>query len=197
MAPLDSNCVLAVDPGLDPCGIVVVRRDGPRWRLVVSSAPTTASSEPPTSRLHTLWEQIRAIAEQTLPGLVAVEEQTGVQEGARRAGRTNAIATWSRDVATVVRAVGWSLGARVVDVSPQQAKLAVTASRTASKRQVQAAVQRMLGAGVELGEHESDAFAVAVAAERLARTGLGAHVPLVRRRPKSKRRQLQELVRPR
>ena len=169
MAYTPGALVVGIDPGLANCGVVVLRRDGQRWKLVASKHIVTSPREQHEARLAKIWSYIEdAIG--TGATLVACEDQEGVQEGKRRTGETRAAALYCRDVQNMARGGAWAAKAAFMLVSPEDAKSAVTGSRMATKTQVQRAITVCLG--LELSEHESDAAAVAIAAARAQASGL-------------------------
>lgn len=163
--------VVGIDPGLRHCGVVVLRRDGQRWKLVASKLVVTSPKEHLETRLAKIFSYIEE-AIVTGAQLVASEDQARVQEGKRAAGRTSFDALYCRDVQNMARGAAWAAKAAFAAIDPDIAKSAVTGSRTASKKQVQRAVQAILQLDQELSEHESDAVAAAIAAARAQATGL-------------------------
>jgi len=143
--------VLGIDPGLSRCGYGAVRRvaDGQGrvagglrrgaggLEAVAAGVITTPPDEALPDRLAALGDELALLLAQLRPDVVAVE---------RVLFQTNA-----RTAMAVGQASGLALAAAarsrvaVVQYSPNEVKLAVTGYGSATKAQVQAMVQSMLG----------------------------------------------------
>jgi len=174
--------VLGVDPGVRSCGLAVLYREEGSpdpWRAWSVKTVRTSAKESLHERLRTIWDAIacgisktltvEALGEQTV---VAVEEQSGASEGARRRGETNADALLVQQVVGLARAATFGdRGDLFVEVTPAEAKrVLIGMTMTASKAQVQRAIRAVVGGcPTVMSEHASDAVAIALAGARKAR----------------------------
>jgi Holliday junction resolvasome RuvABC endonuclease subunit len=168
--------VIGIDPGVRACGLAVLcREDGTSdpWRAWSANTVRTTTKEPLHERLRRLWTAILSGTGNHAETLViAVEEQTGAAEGARRAGATNADALLVQQVVGLARAAAYMhSGATFVEVTPAEAKRVLNGmTMTASKAQVQRAIRSVVrDCPGMMSEHASDAVAIALAGARMAR----------------------------
>lgn len=146
--------ILGIDASLARTGWAVI--DG--TRLVAAGAIPTRPAHSRLRRLVTLRDGLRHVLRQYAPGAVAIEEGF-----AHRSGTTTAALAQVRAVAMLA---AWDVaGVEATLLRPTTVKLAVTGSGAAGKKDVQAAVARILALEAALGEDESDAAAVALAAD--------------------------------
>ncbi len=129
--------ILGIDPGLAKMGWGVVDIDGPGFRLVEYGSLKTGGDQSHAERLLAIDEEISAVIRRFLPEVSAVEE---VFQG--KNARSALVAGEARGVAIV--ACGRA-GLPVREISASEVKLGVTGNGRASKEQVQAMVQRILG----------------------------------------------------
>lgn len=129
--------VLGVDPGLSRCGYGALRQEGGRVSVVAYGHLVTDAGAPTSERLASLWDDLEALFADLRPEVVAVE---------RLLFQTNA-----RTAMAVGQASGLALaaaakaGCAVEQYSPNEVKQAVTGYGAATKEQVQAMVQALLG----------------------------------------------------
>jgi crossover junction endodeoxyribonuclease RuvC len=132
--------VMGIDPGLSRCGYGVVERvphTASGLRACAAGVITTPTQDGIPWRLAALGAELHKLLVEYTPAVVVVE---------RVLFQTNA-----RTAMGVGQASGMALaaaadaGADVVQYSPNEVKLAVTGYGAASKAQVQAMVQRVLG----------------------------------------------------
>jgi len=133
--------VMGIDPGLSRCGYGVVRRAPGAGRsgleALAAGVITTPVDDGVPRRLAALGAELRALLEEFAPAVVVVERVL-FQSNARTAmavGQASGLAL----AAAAERA------AEVVQYSPNEVKMAVTGYGSATKTQVQAMVQAVLG----------------------------------------------------
>lgn len=156
---------LGVDPGLSRCGYGAVEGRGGRLTVRAYGHLTTPPSQPLAERLAALWQDLEELLDDMRPDVVVVE---------RVLFQVNA-----RTAMSVGQASGLALAAAarrsvpVVQYSPNEVKLAVTGYGSATKEQVQAMVQVLLG--LEERPRPADrADALALAITHLSGAGLRA-----------------------
>jgi Holliday junction resolvasome RuvABC endonuclease subunit len=170
---------IGIDPGLAACGVAIIyHHDGQQpWRLIWLETMRTRSSDRPNERMACIHWKLRAIPRSVFQGIgidelvVACEDQTGVQEGKRRTGQTNASGMLVQQVVGLVRAFAFNEGFSFYEPTPVQVKAVLAGiPRTASKAQVQRAVRALVrDCPKVMSEHASDAIAVALAGARMVR----------------------------
>ena len=146
---------LGIDPGLSRCGYGVVRGERGRLSPVAYGHLTTPTDQPLSERLGALWGDICELLEEFHPDVMVVERVL-FQVNARTAmsvGQASGLA-----LAAAARA-----GCPVVQYSPNEVKLAVAGYGSATKEQVQAMVQVLLGlADPPRPADRADALALAI-----------------------------------
>lgn len=159
--------VLGIDPGYAACGVALVDVAGRERRCRDCATLRTTPERSLEERLEAVWWAARPWFERLndLGGsVVAIEDQSGAQQGARERGRASHEAQGVLRVEGLLRALSWSYGAHVVPVAPQQIKRAFGLRATASKAQVVRAARAMVpGLPDRLSGHAADAVGAAVA----------------------------------
>ena len=156
---------LGVDPGLSRYGYGAVEGGAGRLTVRAYGHLTTPPSEPLAERLGALWRDLEDLLDDLRPDVVVVE---------RVLFQVNA-----RTAMSVGQASGLALAAAarrsvpVVQYSPNEVKLAVTGYGSATKEQVQAMVQVLLGLD-ERPRPADRADALALAITHLSGAGLRA-----------------------
>jgi crossover junction endodeoxyribonuclease RuvC len=167
--------VLAVDPGYDRCGIAVIEGDTSRPTLVWSGCIT-----PPKGRLEerlgAVLEAVAAALKEYRPAVLAAETLFFSTNAKTAIGVAQARG--------VVLAAAGAAGLPVLEISPQQVKLAVTGYGAADKRAVGLMVPKLVAlpspaAGGRRFDDELDAIALGIAA--LARKNEFAQIKGARR----------------
>ncbi|MBE6481838.1 MAG: crossover junction endodeoxyribonuclease RuvC [Actinomyces ruminicola] len=130
--------ILGIDPGMTRCGLGCVDVDPRRRaRLVEVAVVRTPAAASPELRLLTLAEALDDWIARLAPTSLSVE---------RVFAHDNLRSVISvAQVIGVVMVAGARAGLEVAQHTPSEAKAAVTGSGTATKAQVQAMVQRILG----------------------------------------------------
>jgi crossover junction endodeoxyribonuclease RuvC len=161
--------VMGIDPGLSRCGYGVVDRAPGRTRsglrAIAAGVITTPATDPLHRRLAALAAELAALMAEHRPAVVAVERVL-FQANARTAmavGQASGLAL----------AAAADIGADVAQYSPNEVKMAVAGYGSATKAQVQAMVQAMLGL-VETPRPPDAADALALAVTHLGRAPLAA-----------------------
>ncbi|MAJ29017.1 crossover junction endodeoxyribonuclease RuvC [bacterium TMED181] len=146
---------LGIDPGLAKMGWGVIDVAGPGFRLVEFGSLKTGGDQSHAERLLAVDVEITRVIEKFQPEACAIEE---VFQG--KNARSALVAGEARGVSIVACA---RLGLPVKEISASEVKLGVTGNGRASKEQVQAMVQRILGlAEPPKPADAADALAVAI-----------------------------------
>jgi Holliday junction resolvasome RuvABC endonuclease subunit len=158
--------VAAFDPGLAALGQARVRRDGARYRCELAETLHTPAGDTDDARMLSLWQRL------TAGDVVAVEAQHGSWVGSQREGRSSANAVKVREVVGMLRARAYTLGVRLVTVTPQQIRAHLGLPKDAAKQQIRTVVERLVdGLPRVTSQHARDALAIGIAAERIVRLG--------------------------
>lgn len=160
-----SKVVLGIDPGTRLAGWGVVVDEAGKLSLVAAGVVRAKGDLPASERLRLVFEGMSAVLREHAVELVAVEEAFFGKNvhSALRLGEGRAVAILAAALA----------GRAVVELAPSLVKKAVTGHGGATKEQVRASVEMILGAnGADLAKlplDATDALALAIAAH--ARTG--------------------------
>jgi len=128
---------LGIDPGLAKMGWGVIEVAGPGFRLIEFGSLKTGGDQSHAERLLAIDHEIQKVIETYHPEACAIEE---VFQG--KNARSALVAGEARGVAIVACA---RTGLPVREISASEVKMGVTGNGRASKEQVQAMVQRILG----------------------------------------------------
>jgi len=147
--------VLGVDPGTAITGWGVVQGDDRELRLVAYGTIRTPAHTPLPERLLTIHAEMTALLQRHAPQVVAVEKLFF------RKNVTTALAVGhARGVVLLAAA---QAGLPVEEFTPVEVKLATTGYGSASKRQVQEMVRRLLHLDeIPRPDDAADALAVAI-----------------------------------
>jgi len=158
---------LGIDPGLSRCGYGAVRSEGGRLLPVAFGHLTTGPEQPLSERLSNLWDDLVSLISELRPHVMVVERllfQVNTQT-AMSVGQASGLAL----------AAAGQARCPVAQYSPNEVKLAVTGYGSATKQQVQAMVQVLLG--LEKPPHPADrADALALAICHLTGSALRASI---------------------
>ena len=147
--------VLGIDPGLAKMGWGVIDVDGPGFALVEYGSLRPSTDLPHSERLLHIHQEVKRAIALHQPDIAAVEEVFHGKNArsALLAGEGRAVCILACSLAQL----------RVVELAATVVKLGVTGSGRASKDQVQAMVQRILGlAEPPRPADAADALAVAI-----------------------------------
>jgi crossover junction endodeoxyribonuclease RuvC len=148
--------IIGVDPGLESTGYAVIDDLGREQAAIEGGVVRTKPSDPLESRLLTIYQDIKAVLAEFLPGAMAIEDLHARYQH----GRTAILMGHARGVICMAAA---EAGVPVFHYQPARAKNMVTGSGKADKEQVQRAVSARLRLdGTARNEHVADAFAVAL-----------------------------------
>lgn len=148
-----TNTILAIDPGYDRCGIAVIR-DG---TLVYSGCVETNKKDSHAKRLAQVYETVRRVIDQWTPSHIAVETLFF------STNKTTAIKV--AEARGVIVLLAGLHDIELVELSPQDVKMAMTGVGNADKKQVQkmAAMTLKIDISDKLDD-EIDAIALGFAA---------------------------------
>jgi crossover junction endodeoxyribonuclease RuvC len=127
---------LGVDPGLTRCGYAVLEHDHGVVEIVDAGVIETPRTSATSLRLHELYCELVGVLE-SYPVEVVVVERVLFQNNAR-----TAMATGQSSGAALIAAAG--RGLPVVQVSSNEMKLSLVGDGSATKRQLQSMIQRLL-----------------------------------------------------
>ncbi len=149
--------ILAIDPGYDRCGIAILKKDNTKETLVYSCCITTHKKDPLSVRLASLYKAINDIIATYKPDVLAVETLFV------SVNKKTVIAV--AEARGVILLIGGVHTMPVIELSPQDVKIALTGAGNATKQQVQKMVSLSLGIDTSQKiDDELDAIAVGFAA---------------------------------
>jgi crossover junction endodeoxyribonuclease RuvC len=151
---MTARLILGVDPGLNRCGWGFIVSEGARLSHVAHGVIKPPPQQQLASRLHDIFEGLRAVIAAHAPQEAAVEE-TFVNSNARAALALGQ----ARGVAMAAAA---SVGLAVAEYSPATIKKAVVGTGGADKSQIAFMVRRLLPTAGDVSADAADALAVAV-----------------------------------
>ena len=156
--------VLGVDPGLAATGYAVLEAANGRMQVRESGCARSRSRHPMEARVRTIYDEVAAVLARWQPEVTVLEglySDYGFPRTAILMGHVRGVICLAAEQA----------GARVMEVSPAEAKQALTGSGRASKEQIRRAVTRMLALDEPPdSDHICDALALAIVG--LAREGV-------------------------
>ena len=148
--------IAGVDPGLARTGYGIIRGAGERWEVLASGTIETEAGEPIEQRLLALYRALSELFGTHEPDVVAVE-----QLFVNRNRRSAIMVGEARGIVLLAAA---QAAARVVELTPQAVKLAITGQGRGDKHQVAYMVRHLLHLRRPLAPDEGDALAVALCA---------------------------------
>lgn len=148
--------VFGIDPGFGRCGFGVVEYDGADYQMVDTGCITTSQELAHQDRLLEIEQDITVLLARTNPDVVAVEELFF--------GKSTTTAMKVAEARGVVLTAVARAGLPLIELKPNQIKLAVTGDGNADKTQVQQMVKRLLELpAIPKPDDAADALAVAIA----------------------------------
>jgi len=151
--------VLGIDPGLTRMGYGVVQESRGRLEALACGTLTTSPTQETSTRLMMLFEQLRLVLTEWRPDFVACERLFFA------ANALSAVpAVQASGVALLLAAQS---GLQVTEYTPLQVKQAVVGNGTATKKQVQYMVERLVG-GFPQPDSADAAVALGVAITHLS-----------------------------
>src|SRR3989344_7137268 len=133
---MQSNIVLAIDPGFDRMGLAILKMEQGKPKLLFSECFKTDSKEKRSQRLLAIGKNIKKIIEKWQPDDLAIETlffNTNI---------TSAIGVAEARGVIVYEAT--DAGLKMFEYSPQAIKIAVTSHGQASKTQVASMVKKLV-----------------------------------------------------
>ena len=145
--------ILGIDPGFGRCGFGVITESGHDWKVLTHGVITTAQQEFP-ARLHELARDLEALITSYHPTMLAIEELFFA--------KSTTTALKVAEARGVILLMAQTHGLRVVEVKPNEVKLAMTGYGKADKVQVQEMVKTVFHLeAVPRPDDAADALAIA------------------------------------
>jgi crossover junction endodeoxyribonuclease RuvC len=152
---MSPNIVLGIDPGYDRCGFGVIVGSGMDWQALNHGVISTDSGLPFEMRLKELSKDLEGLLDEFNPGLMVIEELFFAKS------TTNALKV--AEARGVIRLSAAKRGLEVIEVKPNEVKLAIAGYGRAEKREVQEMITRTLNLkAIPKPDDAADALAVAL-----------------------------------
>lgn len=146
--------VLGIDPGYGRCGFGVIEENKSDWRCVTHGVITTSQDFAHAARLHELAEDLRTIITTHRPDTLVIEELFFA--------KSTTTALKVAEARGVILALAHEAGLKIIEVKPNEVKMAVTGYGRAEKGQIQEMVKTIFGfTDVPKPDDAADALAVA------------------------------------
>lgn len=149
-----SVTLLGIDPGYDRCGFGVIESVGRDWRCVTHGVMSTSKDQDHPERLAELAADLRQIISLHAPGALVIEELFFA--------KSTTTALKVAEARGLIIALCKEAGLSVVEVKPNEVKMALTGYGKADKRQMQEMVRTVFGL-TEIPKPDDAADALAVA----------------------------------
>ncbi len=153
---VNASCYLGIDPGLNRTGYAVLQRTSQRPRLLEGGVIKSTQSLDLATRICEVVQGLQEVLDEFQPTAVAIEQVFSMPRNPKTAVL----------MAHVRGAILFAVAERslsIVHYAPRQIKKLLTGTGTASKEQVQQAVQRELGLNHILEPNDvADATAIAL-----------------------------------
>ncbi len=161
--------ILAIDPGYDRCGVAILTKENTKETLMYSCCITTQKKDPLSVRLSTIYTAINDIIAIYKPDVLAIETLFV------SVNKKTVIAV--AEARGVILLIGGIHNITVIELSPQDVKIALTGAGNATKQQVQKMISLSLGIDTSQKiDDELDAIAVGFAASsKLKLIEIGLH----------------------
>lgn len=134
--PQKSLMVLGIDPGYDRCGFGIIKGSGMDWAHVAHGVVTTSKEETHAERLAELARDMEVIFEKYRIDLMVIEELFFA--------KSTTTALKVAEARGVLRMLAARQGIEVIEVKPNEVKLAMTGHGRADKKQIQEMVKMAL-----------------------------------------------------
>jgi len=146
--------IIGIDPGYGRCGFGLIQEAGQDWRCVTHGVITTTKETPHPQRLAEIAADLRSIIAAHQPTILVIEELFFA--------KSTTTALKVAEVRGVVMALAHELGLTVIEVKPNEVKMALTGYGRADKQQVQEMVKTIFGfKEVPKPDDAADALAIA------------------------------------
>jgi crossover junction endodeoxyribonuclease RuvC len=147
---------MGVDPGLAMTGFGVVETLARGGRACEWGTIRTASQCPLSSRLKTIYDEVKRVFQEWEPSLVVLEEVFVSRQFPKAALQLG-------EVRGVIHLAAQESGLPVLEVRPTEVKSALTGSGRADKDQIRKTIQRILRIEDPIrSDHAGDALALAL-----------------------------------
>jgi len=149
--------ILGIDPGYADTGFGVISKSGNSVKFIDTGSIQTPKQDDFGKRLQYIFDSVNALIKKYQPNIVAVEKlyfsknvKTALDVGQARG---------------VVILAAYQSGLRILELTPNQVKQALTSSGSAGKQQVGQMVKTVLSLpSVPKPDDAADALAIAIAA---------------------------------
>lgn len=159
-----NQIVLGIDPGYNRCGFGVIIGSGADWVHKAHGVITTEKLTDFSERLREIADDYDALLKRFKPDLVVIEELFF--------SKSTTTALKVAEARGVLRMLAARRGIPVIEVKPNEVKLALVGHGRAEKRQMQEMVKMTLKlAKIPKPDDAADALAVALAGASRARYG--------------------------
>lgn len=147
--------ILGIDPGYGRCGFGVIESaSGSDWDCVISGVMTTTADQVHAKRLAEIAADLKSILQSYQPDALVIEELFFA--------KSTTTALKVAEVRGIVIALACEAGLSIVEVKPNEVKMAMTGYGKADKRQVQEMVKTVFRlSAVPKPDDAADALAIA------------------------------------
>jgi crossover junction endodeoxyribonuclease RuvC len=157
---MQSNRVLAIDPGFDRCGVAILEKSGSKEKILYSHCIVTNPKDPRSKRLLQIGTELRSIITEWNPVGLAIETLFFNKN------ITSAIGV--AEARGLIIFLAGEYGLKVHEYSPQAVKIAVTGYGKASKSDVLRMVERLVKLPSKSKRLDDELDAIAVGITHLA-----------------------------
>ena len=154
--------ILGIDPGYERCGFGVIAGSGFDWQCVANGVISTSAGLMFEERLVEIARDFRQLIKIHQPNTLVIEELFF--------SKSTTTALKVTEVRGVIRMLAKEARLKIIEVKPNEVKLALTGYGKADKRQVQEMVKTIFGfSKVPKPDDAADALAIAWAGVGKAR----------------------------
>ncbi|MBU0531552.1 MAG: crossover junction endodeoxyribonuclease RuvC [Candidatus Uhrbacteria bacterium] len=153
----ESKIIFGIDPGFDRCGFGVVRYDGHGYELIDTGCITTSKDLTHGERLHEVAGDLQLLLARHKPDMIAIEDLFFSKNV-----KTAMKVAESRGVALMIAS---EFNVPIIELNPNQIKLAICGDGRADKCRVQEMVTKVLKLKtIPESDDAADALAIAICA---------------------------------
>lgn len=146
--------VLGIDPGYGRCGFGVIEEVNRDWRCLEHGVFTTKKEQDHSDRLLEIAKDLKSVIKKHNPTILVIEELFFAK------ATTTALKV--AEARGVIMMIAREFGLDVIQVKPNEVKLAVTGYGKAEKRQIQEMIKTIFGfSEIPKPDDAADALAVA------------------------------------
>ncbi len=146
--------IIGIDPGYGRCGFGVIEEKGCDWCSLAHGVITTSTDNCHPSRLAEIAKDFRALIAAHQPSILVIEELFFAKSV------TTALKV--AEVRGIILSIAEENGLEIVEVKPNEVKMALTGYGRAEKRQIQEMVKTIFGF-LEVPKPDDAADALAIA----------------------------------